>query len=134
MEDTMSDEQVKTEIDPAVEEFLAKANDSQKDRLLAIFFALAQSERFNSFLETNFDIKDEVDHEAKTIVTRVEEKPAEPIKLNANQRLKLATVLTKYGVTQTKEATDAVMAVLGDDSPIQLVSSEDLVKNLKEKL
>ena len=130
----MSDEQVKTEIDPAVEEFLAKANDSQKDRLLAIFFALAQSERFNSFLETNFDIKDEVDHEAKTIVTRVEEKPAEPIKLNANQRLKLATVLTKYGVTQTKEATDAVMAVLGDDSPIQLVSSEDLVKNLKEKL
>lgn len=102
---------------PTPEEVVEGLSQARKDRIIAIFYALAQSDRFNKFVDDNFDISDRIDDEAKTIETIVVEKPVSTaFKLTPNQTIKLMATLKRLGVDNASEGVMEVSRALGDDS------------------
>lgn len=102
------------------EDVLKQANDAQKDYFLSIFFALTQSERFNTFLEDNYEIQRAIDDETKTISVRVIEKPttASRPQITSGQMLKLAARLSSLKIPNPSEEARRILHLLGEESSI----------------
>lgn len=95
---------------------LTEASDAVKERWLGILIQLTNSKRFNEFLENNYEIRDYVDEEAKSIQTLVIEKPqAVGPSLTSSQVAGLMRTLKLYGVREPERALKAIFGVLGQE-------------------
>lgn len=105
----------------------AEMSQAVKEYYLSIYSKLAESKRFRDFIAANFDIRQEINEEEKTIDILVVEKPvAVGPALSANQILKLQGVLGSYGVVDTVAAVQAVMRVLGQEQSIIVTDTKDI--------
>lgn len=118
------------------EEDLATASESTKNRWLSIFIQLAKSKRFIHFVENNYDIKDFIDDEKKTITTLVIERPVVvgPA-ITVDQLRHMMKVLTNHRCKKPSDALHKIMEYLGQKKASQvLLASHNDLKELERTL
>lgn len=121
-------------LDQTSEEVLSSVNEAMKERWLAIFIQLTQSSKFKDFVNNHFDIHDIIDDTAKSIETRVIEKPFEiKYQLTPKQLISLRNVLAENKVKKVPKVMEELLAVLHHDHSSLILSSDDVV-NLEKKL
>lgn len=113
-----TDTEIKGEVN--TEEWLKQVSDAQKDFFLTIFAALNESQRFQQFVEDNFEIQKVIDDESKTISVRVIEKPttANRPQITSGHLLKLVARLTSLKIPNPAEEAQKILHLLGEDSQI----------------
>lgn len=122
------------------EETSKELEEFKKERWLYIFSELSKSERFKHFVEDNFNITDNIDHEKQEITTLIVEKPVSvgpPITnvQKAQMLLILNSLVNKLLTPQS--AADRIYSLLGQEaSPILSLDSAKIVTdpNVKIKL
>jgi hypothetical protein len=111
------------------EQTAAKASEAAKGRWLSIFIQLAGSPRFVRFIEANYDIRDFIDDDKKTITTLVIEKPtAVGPSLGLEQLRRMLNILTSHRCKNPSEVLQEILKCLGqkDGSSVLLATEEDL--------
>lgn len=130
----MADEPVKLRVFPGEkqdedlipEEVLKEANGVMKDRWLSIFIQLSNSHRFTKFLEDNFVIGDNIDHEHNVIETLVLEKPtAVGPALALNQVWQIRQQIRFSGANNPDALLKNILKVLGQEPPEIITSASE---------
>jgi hypothetical protein len=112
------------ELEP--DEVIAEANEAMKDRWISILLQLSNSQRFATFVSSNFDIIDQIDDETKTIETYVIEKPTSVgPPLTMNQLWQLRKAIQFSGAKHVNSLFRDVMAVLGQTPPDVIATATD---------
>lgn len=124
-----------TEGDLSPEEVLAQATTAAKDRWIGIFVQLANSHRFNKFLEDNYIIQDRIDAEKQTIETLVIERPiAVGPALSSAQLTEMQTLLKLSKCQHPEGVFEALLKLLGQDGPSIILANGEALNTLKNKL
>ena len=109
------------------EEVTKAAEQVARDRYFAIFMKLLQSERFKHFVDSNFDITDRIDHEAKTIETLVIEKPiVTGPKLAPQQIMQIQAAVSGSGAKDAPKTVHRILEILGQEGNVLLATPADM--------
>lgn len=139
--DTKSSEDFKQRLDPCgiiptpkePEELLDDANETVKNRWLAVFIQLARCERFLKFVEANYQIVDRIDDENKTITTIVlQNNKAVGPPLELAQTAKIYALLKMYNCRNSQKAMNDILKVLAQDEDTPSIITSATEKDVDE--
>jgi hypothetical protein len=107
---------------------LAQANQAMKERWLAILIQFHNSKRYTDFIDNNFEIRDYINEEDKTIQTLVVEKPtAVGPKLAPGQIVKIHKLLTEHKAENVTDLVTKLFSILGqDEDVVNLIASANM--------
>lgn len=115
------------------EEILKNAPEAQIARWLEIFFQMNKSRRFRDFVNKNFVIQDEVDPDARTIMTLVIENPISVGPLLAPQQIVgIGKLLAQNGVTDLAKVMQGFMEILGQEEDMGVTLDTDVKQAVED--
>jgi hypothetical protein len=112
-----------------IDEFKKKMTPEEIDLQVTAFLLLQQSARFVDFFDKNYELKNDVNHETKTIELLLLEKPPtkEPFLIADDTAAKLSTMLRQeFTISNPGKAVQRFMDVLnGKEEPSLIVGATD---------